>query len=244
MPEIRLPVFQGPLDLLLHLIERDDLDITAVSLVSVTDQYLKAVHRGGELDAQALAEFVALGAKLIYLKSRALLPPDPTVENATLEDDDVGRELVELLREYKRFGEITDMLSQRQDDGVRYFPRTAPSPVVPPGLGLNNVTVDLLNTIMREVLSRTPEEVPAQVIPRQTISLAQQIENFRHSLRTAGSFSFREAISAYRVRIEIVIAFMAILELLKAGECDARQAEGWGDIQVVAIRARAGSRGG
>ena len=152
MPEIRLPVFQGPLDLLLHLIERDDLDITAVSLVSVTDQYLKAVHRGDELDAQALAEFVALGAKLIYLKSRALLPPDPLAQGAGLEDDDVGRELVELLREYKRFGEITDMLAQRQDEGQRYFPRSVPAPVVPPGLGLNNVTVDLLGrTIFRNV---------------------------------------------------------------------------------------------
>ena len=104
---------------------------------------------------------------------------------------------------------------------------------------MNNVTVDLLNSIMLEVLSRTPEEPAAAVIPRQTITLAQQVENFRFVLRTTGSFSFREAISAYRVRIEVVIAFMAILELLKAGECDARQSEGWGDIQVVAIRARA-----
>lgn len=242
MPEIRLPVFQGPLDLLLHLIERDDLDITAVSLVSVTDQYLKAVHRGDELDAQALAEFVALGAKLIYLKSRALLPPDPLAAGASLEEDDVGRELVDLLREYKRFGEITDMLAQRQDEGQRYFPRNVPAPVAPPGLGLNNVTVELLNSIMRDVLARTPAEAPEAVIPRQTITLAQQIENFRFQLRTAGSFSFREAISAYRSRIEIVIAFLAILELLKAGECDARQSEGWGDIQVVAIRARVARR--
>jgi segregation and condensation protein A len=241
MPEIRLPVFQGPLDLLLHLIERDDLDITAVSLVSVTDQYLKAVHRGDELDAQALAEFVALGAKLIYLKSRALLPPDPLAAGLTLEDDDVGRELVDLLKEYKRFGEITDLLAQRQDEGRRYFPRMVPSPIVPPGLGLDNVTVDLLNVIMREVLARTPEE-PAAIIPRETLTLAQQIDTFRARLRTAGSFSFRDAIGAYRTRIEIVIAFLAILELLKAAECDARQSEGWGDIQVVAIRTRVVAR--
>jgi len=74
MAEISLPVFEGPLDLLLHLIERDDLDITAVSLVSVTDQYLKAIRNGDGFEAHALAEFVSVGAKLIYLKSRALLP--------------------------------------------------------------------------------------------------------------------------------------------------------------------------
>jgi hypothetical protein len=91
MAEISLPVFEGPLDLLLHLIERDDLDITAVSLVAVTDQYLTALRSGEKFDPQALAEFVAVGAKLIYLKSRALLPRPPQ-EDDGLEDDDVGRE--------------------------------------------------------------------------------------------------------------------------------------------------------
>ena len=82
MAEISLPVFQGPLDLLLHLIERDDLDITAVSLVVVTDQYLTAIRVGGGFDPQALAEFVAVGAKLIYLKSRALLPRPPSIQSS------------------------------------------------------------------------------------------------------------------------------------------------------------------
>src|SRR5689334_13200420 len=88
MPELQLPGFRGPLDLLLHLIERDDLDITAVSLVAVTDQYLKAIHNGSGFNPQALAEFVAIGAKLIYLKSRALLPRPAGDEPVAEQEED------------------------------------------------------------------------------------------------------------------------------------------------------------
>ena len=88
MAEISLPVFEGPLDLLLHLIERDDLDITAVSLVSVTDQYLKAIRGGDGFEPHALAEFVSVGAKLIHIKSKALLPRDIVDPDAEL--DEIG----------------------------------------------------------------------------------------------------------------------------------------------------------
>jgi len=178
MAEIRLPVFEGPLDLLLHLIERDDLDITAVSLVVVTDQYLKAIHNGQGFDPGALAEFVSIGAKLIYLKSRALLPRAPEDAAEMLEDDDVGRELVDLLREYKRFTEVVNLLEQRQAAGMRNYTRMAPAPLPTPGTGLDNVTMDLLTSIMLKVLNRTPKE-PRAVIVRE----AQLLQRFGHTLQ-------------------------------------------------------------
>ena len=164
MAEITLPVFQGPLDLLLHLIERDDLDITAVSLVAVTDQYLRAIRSGETFDPQALAEFVAVGAKLIYLKSKALLPRPAQAEGDDVDDDDVGRELVDLLREYKRFAEVADMLELRQDEGARIYTRLAPPPEAPEGTGLHDVTMERLRVIMLDVLNKKPAEPRAKAV--------------------------------------------------------------------------------
>ena len=241
MAEISLPVFEGPLDLLLHLIERDDLDITAVSLVSVTDQYLKAIRGGDGFEPHALAEFVSVGAKLIYLKSKALLPRPDADPEAEIDDDDVGRELVDLLREYKRFTEVVNMLEQRQDSGMRSYARMAPPLVVPKGTGLSNVTVDKLAAIMREILGRTPAVRPRAVIARDTaMTLNERVFDFRERLRKRGKFSFRRAIMECKDRLEVVVSFLAILELLKTGECDARQDASWGDIEVVAVKVAVG----
>ncbi len=235
MPRIQLPVFDGPLDLLLHLIERDDLDITAVSLVSVTDQYLRAVRGGEGFEPAALAEFVSIGAKLIYLKSKALLPRGPEDSLQLLEDDDVGRELVDLLREYKRFTEVVDLLDARQRQGLRTYTRLAPSPAPPPDSGLKSVTVDRLCAIMAEILSRKPLEPQGVIVRESTVTLGDRVAELRLILRSRGKFSFRSAIESCRTRIEIVVSFMAILELLKAGDCDAVQSNAWGDIEVVAL---------
>ncbi|MGK2964677.1 MAG: segregation and condensation protein A [Tepidiformaceae bacterium] len=236
MRDIHLPVFEGPLDLLLHLIERDELDITAVSLVAVTDQYLAAVHTKDGVDPHALAEFVAIGAKLLYLKSKALLPVVPTAAGEEPEPDDVGAELVDLLMEYRRFREVADMLHDRQEAGLRLYPRLAPAPPIPPGPGLENVTVDRLYSIMLEVIARTPPP-PQGAIVRETLTLSQRVQDLRATLRRQGRVSFRTMIMSCKTRMEIVISFMAILELLKAGECDAKQSDQWGDIDVVAIPA-------
>ncbi|MCK9517493.1 MAG: segregation/condensation protein A [Dehalococcoidia bacterium] len=235
MPQISLPVFEGPLDLLLHLIERDDLDITAVSLVAVTDQYLKAINDSQGFNPHALAEFVAIGARLIYLKSRALLPRPPQEGDTQLEDDDVGRELVDLLLEYRRYTEAANVLEERQERGLRVYTRLAPPPERPEGNGLDGVTVDALRKIMLQVLQRTPVERPSGVIQRDTLTLRERIGQFRQRLVMGGRFSFRQAILECKTRVEVVISFMAVLELLKAGECDAQQSTTWGDIEVVAL---------
>ena len=237
MAEISLPVFQGPLDLLLHLIERDDLDITAVSLVVVTDQYLAAIRVGEGFDPQALAEFVAVGAKLIYLKSRALLPKPPALEGEEADDDDVGRELVELLREYKRFAQVADMLEERQEVGTRIYTRMAPPPAVPEGTGLHDVTMERLRAIMLEVLNKKPAEPRARAVMARdtTMTLGERLLDFRERLQRRGRFSFRRMMAECKTRIDVVVSFLAVLELIRAGECDAEQDGAWGDIVVVAL---------
>lgn len=238
MPQIRIPAFEGPLHLLLQLIERDDLDITAVSLVAVTDQYLAAVHRKDGIDANALADFVAIGARLIYLKSRALLPPEPGDEEG--EEDDIGRELVDLLLEYRRYREVAEALGERQEQGLRFFVRAPAPPIIEPGPGLDGVTVDMLRALMEEALNRVPEEKPKGFIKRETLTLAQRIDDLRERLRRRGRFSFRTVMKQCETRLEVVVVFLAVLELLKTGECAVKQEQRFGDIDVVAGTAVAG----
>jgi len=144
---------------------------------------------------------------------------------------------VDLLREYKRYTEVVNLLEQRQDAGVRAYTRLAPSPVVPEGPGLNNVTLEKLAAIMQEVLDRKPVQRTRAVIARDTVmTLSDRVADLRERLRRRGKFSFRRMILECQSRVEVVVSFLAILELLKSGECDARQDGAWSDIEVVAVK--------
>jgi segregation and condensation protein A len=230
--KLQLPVFEGPLDLLLYLIEREELDITAVSLAQVTDQYLSFLHSGEQIDAAALAEFIAVGARLLYLKSRALLPRPPSDEEGL---EDFGDDLVQRLREYRRFKEAAAGLRAIEEQGLRAYPRLAPPPALPLPTGLDGVTLDLLASIVREVLERKPEEPPEVVVPRQIVTVEEKISELSTALREHGRLSFRAFISESRSRIEVIVAFLAVLELIKALTLRAEQNAIFGDISLVPL---------
>ena len=234
MFQLKLSVFEGPLDLLLHLIEKEDLDITTVSLVQVTDQYMAYLHSGDRIDLPALAEFVAVAAKLLYLKSCALLPRPPEAEGVEPSEEDVGEELTRLLREYKRFKEASESLRQLEEEGFRAYPRLAPPPDMPLPLGLDGVTVDLLMGIFREALERQPQE-PVGAIEREEITVEQKVEEITAALSREGRLSFRRLVSACRSRMEVVVSFLAVLELIKALRVRAQQDGLFGDILLVSL---------
>ncbi len=235
MFELRLTVFQGPLDLLLHLIEREELDITAVSLAQVTDQYWAYLHSASGLDPEALAEFIAIGAKLLYIKSRALLPelrPQPREE----EKEDVGEALAQALVEYKRFRQAAETFRDLEERGQRAYPRVAPPKgvVLPPGL--KGVTLEGLLSIFQEALSRQPaEEVTEGAIPREPVRVADKMETVLVAVaRGQGRASFRALVEACTSRTEVIVVFLAVLELMKGGRVRAEQEGLFGDIALVA----------
>jgi len=234
--ELRLPVFEGPLDLLLHLVEREQLDITEVALVQVTDQYLAYLRSGDQIDAGALAEFIAIGARLLYLKSKALLPRPPVEGD---EEEDVGEDLVRRLQEYRRFKEAAGVLREREEEGTRAYPRLAPPPELPLPTGLDGVTLQLLAEIVQEVLQRQPEEVAEAVVERELVSLEQKVAELGTTLRQRRRIGFRAFISACRSRHEVVLAFLAVLELIKVLQARAEQDELFGEIEIVALEREA-----
>lgn len=232
--QLRLDSFEGPLDLLLQLIEQEELDITTVSLVQVTDQYLSYLRAAPVTDFEALADFIAIAAKLIFLKSRALLPRAPE-EEPDEEYEAVGEDLARQLREYRLFKLAAGSLKEIQDAGLRAYPRLAPPPDVPLPLGLDGVTLDLLTQIFRETLERQPAPKPTGIIHRQEITLDQKIEEITWELHAAGRLSFRALMERCRSRTEVIVAFLAVLELIKKLALRAEQDAAFGDIVLVRL---------
>ena len=235
--QFQLPVFEGPLDLLLQLIEKEDLDITAVSLVQVTDQYLSFLRSAEQIDAIALAEFIAIGARLLYLKSRALLPR-PGVDEEP--EEEIGEDLVRRLREYQRFKQAAGVLREIEERGLHAYPRLAPPNNLPLPTGLDGVTLELLLNIFQEVLAREPEEEPQGVVERHTVTVGQKVRELSEALQRGKRLSFRTFISSCRTRVEVIVAFLAVLELIKAVQLSAEQNAIFGDISLVAVVAEAG----
>lgn len=233
MFELKLPVFEGPLDLLLHLIEKEELDITTVSLVQVADQYLAHLQSMRAVSLDALADFVTIGAKLIYLKSRALLPRQPDAEEEEPSVEEVGRELTEMLQEYRRFKEVAAVLRTIEDEGLHAYPRIAPPPDVPLPTGLKKVTLDRLLDLFQEALRRYPAAPPT--VERERVTVRQKMEEIEAQMRSKRRMSFRSLISTCGSRMEVVVAFLAVLELIKALRVSAEQSEMFGDISLVAI---------
>jgi len=228
---VSLALFEGPLDLLLHLVEQSKLDITAISLVQVTDQYLVYMRAEDRIDHRALADFVAIGARLIYLKSRALLPAPPTL---FIEEEDVDADdLVEMLLQYQRFKEIASLLREREETGVRAFPRMAQPPNVPALPGLSPVTLDRLLAIVQKTLARTVQAPEPEPLKRPEFTVSQKIAEIEFVLRVSGRISFSSLIEQCQSRDEIITVFFAALELIKQGAITARQDRLFGEIGLV-----------
>jgi len=232
---LSLPAFSGPLDLLLSLIEREDLDITEVSLLAVTEQYLGHIRSRESIDLGMLAEFIGIGARLLLLKSRALLPRDP--DDAGHEDDDAEsdvRALIEALKDYRRFKQAAEFLRSRETGHGTYRREVAP-PEVPLPTGLDTVTLSSLVDLIREVLDRMPDEEQAAEIKRDPVRLRDRMRSLVDTLQKDGKTSFRTLILSATSRTMVIVDFMAVLELIKQRYLAAQQSDAFGDIELVRL---------
>ncbi|MEW5959800.1 MAG: segregation/condensation protein A, partial [Chloroflexota bacterium] len=213
--QVELAVFQGPLDLLLGLIEQEELDITKISLAQVTDQYLAYLDVIQETDPDELTDFLVIAAKLILIKSTVLLPRPPAsvIDEA---EEDVGDELARQLRLYKQFKEIAAQLRDIEDLGQRSFIRLVPPPKIEPKLIPGEVTLADLLQAARQVLSvKPPDPAVDEVVSRVVVTIGQQMAHIRQALTRQARISFMELLSQQKSRIEIIVTLLAVLELIK-----------------------------
>lgn len=230
---VQLPVFDGPLDLLLHLIEDQALDITVVALAAVTDQFLAYVRSLDAPEPRVLADFLSVAAKLLLIKSRSLLPPPPPQPGDEEEDEeDVGEALARQLREYQRFKQAAASLQTRETLNLQVFAREAPAPALPPSSGLDGVTLDHLVVAFRRALARLPVE-PSDEMPVRphTVTVEEKMAELRERLRR-GPLAFGAWLGAATSRYEVVAAFLALLELIKERVVVARQEEVYAEIWI------------
>lgn len=231
---IDLPIFAGPLDLLLHLIDRQELDITAISLAQVTEQYLEQIETLKEDRIEHLIDFLVVAARLVLIKSRALLPQPPAFPGTEEEEEDPAEALVRQLRAYKRFKEAAAWLQAREAQGLRTYLRVAPPPQLEKQLDLSGVSVASLLAAVQAVLARaeTAAESVAIVQPRR-ITIEGQIERLQQRLQERPSLHFHELLSKQSSRLEVAVTLLAVLELIKRQAIQVRQPALFGPIEIV-----------
>jgi segregation and condensation protein A len=216
---VHLPGFDGPLDLLLHLIEKNQLEITAISLVAVTDQFVQYIRRWDEPPLPRLADFVVMAARLLLIKSRSLLPRLSRPEEADDESDPLAdaEQLRRHLIEYKMAKEIAGVLHAREIAGLQSFAR--PGRLVDPEAlliwappRLVGLSVEALALVFRRVLSeqRLSE---LEELPLPLVTVAQKMAEVEALLRTRGSLTLAEALRTADSRFAVVVTFLAVLEM-------------------------------
>lgn len=231
--KIDLPEFAGPLDLLLHLIDRQELDITAISLMQITRQYLLQIEEMKKNRVEHLIDFLVVGARLSLIKSRALLPKIPTLPGDEEDEEDLAEALIRQLRQYKRFKQAATWLGAREEAGLRTYLRIAPPPKIETQLDLTGVTVESLITAVQSALDRAEDlEDSVAIIQPRRLTIEGQIKRLRYRLKQRQTFLFNELLAGENSRVEISVTLLAVLELIKRHEAAASQTQMFGPIEI------------
>lgn len=231
---IQLPVFEGPLDLLLQLIEREELDITAVSLAQVTDQYLAIVEEMGRRSLADLTAFLVVAAKLVLIKSRVLLPG---YRPRGGEEEDVAADLIRQLEIYRAYRVVAGELARLEERGWRAYVRVAPrdgarAGATDPSAVLSGVTLEDLLRAAQEALRAHPAPAMETIIVPPLITVTEQMARIQERLARTGRLCFQDMLTEVTTRAEIVITLLAVLELIKQEQIRVQQERLFGPIFI------------
>ena len=231
--QIFTDVYEGPLDLLLDLIERAELDITTLALAQVTDQYLAYLHELQDRNVAEVSAFLVIAAKLLQIKSFALLPR-PETAVSSLEEEDVGEALARQLLLYKRFKELGQVLDSRMNAGLRTYLHFAPAPKFPAKFDLSGISVHDLAQVVKEVFSLNSKMKPlSDVVSLPRVTIRERIRFILAKIKDFGITTFRSLFPGRSSRIELVVTFLAMLELIKQRIISVEQSELFGEINMA-----------
>lgn len=240
---VKLQVFEGPLDLLMHLIDKNKIDIYDIPIVEITNQYMEYIEAMEQSDLNVMSEFLLMAATLLDIKCRMLLPKEINEDG---EEEDPRRELVEQLLQYKMYKYMSYELKDRQVDSERVMYRKPNIPdevagyVEPVDLDelLEDLTLGKLQGIFQDVMRKQTDKID-QIrsrfgkIEKEEITVSEKLSQVEEYALKHKRFSFRELITKQRSRIQIVVTFLAILEMMKSGQIAIEQEQPFDDILIT-----------
>jgi len=234
--KVKLDVFEGPLDLLLYLIKRDEVDIYEISIERITRQYLEFLDAFRLLNIELAGEFIVMAANLLYIKSRMLLPADQQMAEEDAEEDDPRWELIRQLIEYKKFKEAAGHLREREAAQENLYARVPAAPDLAPdaeNLLVEEVGIfDLIRAFQNVLKRRTPKEEDLREIFEENFTVADKIDHVLRLINSGVSLKFEEMFPDQASRTEIVVTFLAMLELIRMKQLRVRQDQHFGEIWI------------
>lgn len=233
--KVKLEIFEGPLDLLLFLIKRDEIDIYDISLERITRQYLEYLEAFKQLNIDLAGEFVVMAANLIYLKSRSLLPVDQHPPEEDVEEDDPRWELIRQLIEYKKFKEAAAQLHVRELEQERMFTRDggAVALLQEAPLRLGEVGIFQLINAFQNVIKRVEAREDLREIFGEHFTVSEKIDMILQRVADGARIRFSELFGEIASRVEIVVTFLALLELIRLKQIRAIQPDPFGEIEIA-----------
>ena len=229
---VKLEVFEGPLDLLLHLIEKNKIDIYDIPIVEITDQYMEYLHSMEKEDLGIMSEFLVMAATLLDIKCKMLLPKEVNEEG---EEEDPRAELVQKLLEYKMYKYMSYEVAVNE-----MLQKTNTSPPSDPQELLRGLTLERMSAIYQALIRRQENKIdPIRSkfgrIEKEEISLSDKLLEMKEYAKAHRKFSFRRLMENQHSKIQLIVTFLAILELMKMGHVHAEQEDLFDDIHVEVI---------
>lgn len=244
--EVKLEVFEGPLDLLLHLIDKNKVNIYDIPIVLITDQYLEYIETMEKTDMNLVSEFLVMAAMLLDIKSKMLLPKDPDLEENMQEDP--RQDLIEKLLEYKMYKYMSYELKDRQFDAecsyykepslpeevLKYVPEVDTKEL------LSDITLQKLREIFNDVLKRQVDKVdPVRSkfgkIEREDVNMEEKTAFVHSYIKTHRTFLFRQLLVESKSRMQVIVTFLVVLEMIKAGKIGVVQEHRSDDILINSL---------
>jgi len=225
---IKIPVFEGPFDLLLHLIKEAKIDIYDIPISLITRQYLQYIEMMKELNLEIAGDFLVMASTLIHIKSRMLLPPDEEAPPEELEDPRL--ELVQKLLEYQKFKEAASNLRHREDEWKKVFSK---DPLSDEGEELYLIDVnlfDLMSAFKRLLETVSPDII---TITKETLTVKDRMSAIMEMIEGLEAMRFEDIFKGSRTRMQLIITFVALLELIRLGLARAYQEKEFGNIWVI-----------
>jgi segregation and condensation protein A len=227
--KIKIPVFEGPFDLLLHLIREHKIDIYDIPISLITSQYLEYIEIMKELNLEIAGDFLVMAATLIQIKSRMLLPPD---EEAPSEDqEDPRRQLVQRLLEYQRYKEAALDFRTKEDEWLKVFRREPLSDEDEGELYLFDLSLFDLLDAFRNILDKAPSEMVS--ITKETLTVKNRMSMIMEIIEEHEAVRFEDLFKEGITRIHLIVTFLALLELIRLGLARAYQEREFGNIWVI-----------